>query len=139
MEKGFDPMPTAESWQLSNAPVLSMAAHLSALTIFDEIGMEKLRHKTIRLSGYLEFLIDEISSELNVNLEILTPRNWEERGCQLSIVAHGYGKKLFEKLMTEGVIVDWREPNVIRMAPVPLYNSFEDVYRFGQILKSALQ
>ena len=139
MEKGFDPMPTAESWQLSNAPVLSMAAHLSALTIFDEIGMEKLRHKTIRLSGYLEFLIDEISSELNVNLEILTPRNWEERGCQLSIVAHGYGKKLFEKLMTEGVIVDWREPNVIRMAPVPLYNSFEDVYRFGQVLKSALQ
>ena len=87
----------------------------------------------------MEFLIDEISSELNVNLEILTPRNWEERGCQLSIVAHGYGKKLFEKLMTEGVIVDWREPNVIRMAPVPLYNSFEDVYRFGQILKSALQ
>ena len=139
MEKGFDPMSTAESWQLSNAPVLSMAAHLSALTIFDDVGMEKLRNKTIRLSGYLEFLIDEISSELNVNLEILTPRNWEERGCQLSIVAHGYGKKLFEKLMTEGVIVDWREPNVIRMAPVPLYNSFEDVYRFGQVLKNALQ
>jgi len=138
MEKGFNPMPTAESWQLSNAPVLAMAAHLASLDIFNDVGMERLREKTILLSGYLEYIIDEISQELGVNLEIITPRNWEERGCQLSIIAHGYGKQLFDQLMSKGVVVDWREPNVIRMAPVPLYNSFMDVYEFGQILKKAL-
>jgi len=138
MEKGFNPMPTAEAWQLSNAPVLAMAAHLASLDIFNDVGMDRLREKTILLSGYLEYIIDEISQELGVNLEIITPRAWDERGCQLSIVAHGYGKQLFDQLMNEGVVVDWREPNVIRMAPVPLYNSFMDVYEFGQILKKAL-
>jgi len=138
MEKGFKPIPTAEAWQLSNAPVLAMAAHLASLDIFNDVGMERLREKTILLSGYLEYIIDVTSQELGVNLEIITPRAWEERGCQLSIVAHGYGKQLFDQLMSEGVVVDWREPNVIRMAPVPLYNSFMDVYKFGQILKKAL-
>jgi kynureninase len=138
MEKGFNPMPTAESWQLSNAPVLAMAAHLASLDIFNDVGMERLREKTILLSGYLEYIIDEISQDLGVNLEIITPRAWEDRGCQLSIIAHGYGKQLFDQLMSKGVVVDWREPNVIRMAPVPLYNSFMDVYEFGQILKNSL-
>ena len=138
MEKGFNPMPTAEAWQLSNAPVLAMAAHLASLDIFNDVGMDRLREKTILLSGYLEYIIDEISQELGVNLEIITPRAWDERGCQLSIIAHGYGKQLFDQLMSKGVVVDWREPNVIRMAPVPLYNSFMDVYEFGQILKKAL-
>jgi len=138
MEKGFDPIPTAESWQLSNAPVLGMAAHLASLTMFDEVGMESLRAKTLLLSGYLEHVIDSIAEEVGANLEIITPRDWKRRGCQVSVVAHGYGKKLFDHLMSESVIADWREPNVIRMAPVPLYNSFSDVYNFGQILKAGL-
>lgn len=138
MEKGFVPMPTAEAWQLSNAPVLSMAAHKASLEIFDEAGMDKLIAKAEKLTGYLEFVIDEINKDLQQKLEIITPRDKKQRGCQLSIVAHGRGKELFNKLMQAGVVSDWREPNVIRCAPVPLYNSFEDVYRFGEILKASL-
>lgn len=131
MQKGFIPMPTAEAWQLSNAPVFSMAAHKASLELFDEAGMEALCEKSKKLTGYLEFTIREIGNKL----EIITPK---ERGCQLSIVAHGRGKSLHDKLSAAGVIADWREPNVIRCAPVPLYNSFEDIYRFGEILRSAL-
>lgn len=145
MEKGFVPMPTAEAWQMSNAPVLSMAAHKASLDIFSEVGMDALVSKTEKLTGYLEFIVDDInktqeSSIKNPDgfLEIITPRDKKQRGCQLSIVAHGRGKELFNKLTEAGVISDWREPNVIRCAPVPLYNSFEDVYRFGEILKAAL-
>jgi kynureninase len=138
MEKGFVPMPTAEAWQLSNAPVLSMAAHKAAVDIFSEAGMDALVHKSEQLTGYLEFIIDEINKSLKQNLEIITPRDKKQRGCQLSIVAHGHGKSLFNKLTAAGVIADWREPNVIRCAPVPLYNSFEDVFRFGEILKNTL-
>lgn len=138
MEKGFNPIPGAEGWQMSNAPVFAMAAHNAALEIFDEVGMEKLRVKTEKLSGYLEFVIDEISKKHNNCLEIITPRDWKQRGCQVSVVAHGYGRDLFNKLMANGVMPDWREPNVIRMAPVPLYNSFEDVYRFGVKLEEAM-
>lgn len=141
MEKGFKPIKSAEAWQMSNAPVLTMAAHKAAIDIFEEVGMEKLLKKQRLLSGYLEFVIDEINSTLNdsdKSLEIITPRNWNERGCQVSVIAHGYGKDLFNTLTNESVISDWREPNVIRMAPTPLYNSFEDVYRFGEILKKAL-
>ena len=138
MEKGFVPMPTAEAWQKSNAPVLSMAAHKASVDIFNEVGMDALVSKAEKLTGYLEFLIDDINKGLEQKLEIITPRNKAERGCQLSIVAHGRGKELFNKLTAAGVISDWREPNVIRCAPVPLYNSFEDVYRFGEILKGAL-
>jgi len=144
MEKGFRPMQSAEAWQMSNAPVLTMAAHKAAIDIFDEVGMEKLLNKQRRLSGYLEFIVDDISEKhLNKEegkwLEIITPRNWDERGCQVSVIAHGFGKPLFDKLIAEGVISDWREPNAIRMAPVPLYNSFEDIYRFGEILTNALK
>jgi kynureninase len=141
MEKGFKPMKSAEAWQMSNAPILTMAAHKASVDIFEEVGMEKLLKKQKALSGYLEFIVDDINSSLNTpntSLEIITPRNWEERGCQVSVIAHGYGKDLFNQLTNEGVISDWREPNAIRMAPVPLYNSFEDVYRFGEILKRAL-
>lgn len=139
MEKGFVPIPGAEGWQLSNAPVFSMAAHNAALEIFDDVGMEKLREKTLKLSGYLEFIIDEISKKHNNCLEIITPRDWKQRGCQLSVIAHGYGRKLFDELMNHGVIPDWREPNVIRMAPVPLYNSFGDVWLFGERLDAAMK
>jgi kynureninase len=138
MEKGFVPMPTAEAWQLSNAPVLSMAAHKASVDIFAEVGMDALTAKAEVLTGYLEFIIDEINKGLTNKLEIITPRDKSQRGCQLSIIAHGRGKDLFNKLMAAGVISDWREPNVIRCAPVPLYNSFEDVWRFGDILKGAL-
>jgi kynureninase len=141
MEKGFNPMPTAEAWQISNAPVFSMAAHKAALDIFDEAGIGNLVIKTEKLTGYLEFVVDEINQEITESgkkLEIITPRDKKQRGCQLSIVAHGRGKELFQKLTDAGVISDWREPNVIRCAPVPLYNSFEDVYRFGAVLKASL-
>lgn len=139
MEKGFKPMPTAEAWQISNAPILSMAAHLAALRIYDEAGMDRLLEKSKHLTGYLEFIIDEINkTKFNGKntLEMITPK--KDRGCQISVVAHGYGKDLFIKLIEHGVIADWREPNVIRMAPVPMYNSFHDVYRFGKILNSIL-
>lgn len=142
MEKGFQPMKSAEAWQMSNAPVLTMAAHKASVDIFDEVGMDKLLKKQKTLSGFLEFVIDDINSKLNIpnrSLEIITPRNWNERGCQVSFIAHGYGKSLFDKLTSEGVISDWREPNAIRMAPVPLYNSYEDIYRFGEILTEALK
>ena len=145
MEKGFVPMPTAEAWQMSNAPVLSMAAHKASVDIFNEVGMDALVAKAEKLTGYLEFIVDEInktqeSSIKNQDgfLEIITPRDKKQRGCQLSIVAHGRGKELFNKLTEGGIISDWREPNVIRCAPVPLYNSFEDVFRFGEILKQSL-
>ena len=131
---------TVERWQLSNAPVFSMAACRASLDIFDEVGMDKLIEKSKKLTGYLEFVIEGINQQSAVGsrqLEIITPK--EGRGCQLSIIAHGMGKALHEKLTVAGVIADWREPNVIRCAPVPMYNSFEDVYRFGEILESSLR
>ena len=138
MDKGFKPMMTAEAWQVSNAPVVAMACHKAAIDIFEEAGMKSLIEKSEKLTGFLDFVISSINSEFRTpdsQLEIITPK---ERGCQLSIVAHGMGKSLHEKLTAKGVIADWREPNVIRCAPVPLYNSFEDVYRFGEILKNVI-
>ena len=144
MQKGFVPMPTAEAWQMSNAPVLSMSAHKAAVDMFEEVGMDALLEKAVKLTGYLEFVVDRINAENKLTkgqddfLEIITPRDKQQRGCQLSIVAHGKGKTLFNKLMEAGVITDWREPNVIRCAPVPFYNSFEDVWKFGNELKNIL-
>lgn len=139
MEPEFKPMPTAESWQLSNAPVLAMAVHKASLDIFMEAGMDRLRAKSIQLTAYLEFVITSVSeSSSNASFEIITPSEPEERGAQLSILVHGSGKELFDFLTNEGVIADWREPNVIRIAPVPMYNNFEDVYRFGEILKRGI-
>jgi len=141
MEKEFDPIPTAESWQMSNAPVLSMAAHKASLDIFEEAGIENLISKSKKLSAYLIYLIQQLNTELNskkFHLEIISPLNESERGCQVSIVAHGLGKNLFNKLTENGVIADWREPNVIRTAPVPLYNNFEDCWHFYSILKKIL-
>jgi len=140
MEPGFRPMEGAEGWQLSNAPILGMAAHLASLDIFDEVGMPAISKKRNDLTAYLEFIIEEISrNSEKVNFEIITPKEPTKRGAQLSILAHGQGKALFDKLSEQGVVADWREPNVIRVAPAPLYNSFEDVYRFGAALKAAIQ
>ncbi|MCB9223789.1 MAG: kynureninase [Crocinitomicaceae bacterium] len=140
MEPGFKPMKGAEGWQLSNAPVLGMAAHLASLDIFDEVGMDKLRSKSDELTAYLEEIIEDITQRKGhlCQFEIITPKDQSERGAQLSILAHGKGKAMFDALTKQGVIADWREPNVIRIAPVPLYNSFEDVYRFGQYLENAI-
>jgi kynureninase len=138
MDRVFKPMPTAEAWQVSNAPVFSMAVHRVALEQFDRAGIAELRKKSELLTAYLEFIIDEVARGTGEQLEIITPRDPAQRGCQLSVVAHGHGRRLFDGLTSRGVVADWREPNVIRMAPVPLYNTFEDVYRFGQILKECL-
>ena len=139
MAPDYISMGTAESWQMSNAPVFNMAIHNVSLNIFKEAGgMEVLRERSLRLTDYLEQTIGKVAEATGTNLEILTPCNHDERGCQLSIVAHGQGRMLFDTLSSNGVIVDWREPAVIRMAPVPLYNSFEDIARFGLILQDAL-
>lgn len=138
MQPGFDPIESAEAWQMSNAPVLSMAAHKASLDIFEQAGMSALRTKSLALTAYLEFIVKETAQSTGVALRILTPENPEERGCQLSIVVPGATKKLVHDLAARGVIVDWREPNVIRLAPVPLYNSFEDIYLFGQELKTII-
>ena len=134
MDKGFKAIPTAEGWQLSNAPILSMAAHKAALDIVEEAGMARLSAKGNMLSNYLLFIIDEINT--NQNIEVITPRNETQKGCQVSMLMKQNGKQFFDKLTQNGVIADWREPNVIRIAPVPLYNSFEDVWKFGEIMKS---
>ena len=141
MEPGFKPMYGAEGWQLSNAPVLGMAAHLASLDLFDEAGMDRIGAKRDSMTAYLEFVIEDISEKNKdrCTLEIITPKEVAKRGAQLSIVAHGQGKALFDELTRQGVIADWREPNVIRIAPAPLYNSYEDCYRFGDYLHNAIQ
>lgn len=141
MEPGFKPMPGADGWQLSNAPILGMAAHLASLDIFEEAGMDRIGEKRDVLTAYLEFVIDDISerNKDRASFELITPRNKKKRGAQLSIQAKGQGKALFDELTRLGVIADWREPNVIRIAPAPLYNSFEDCYWFGERLEKAIQ
>lgn len=138
MEKGFKPIPTAEGWQLSNAPVLSMAAHKASLDIFEEAGMERLHAKRKKLSAYLHFVIQEVNASQREKLiNVITPQQEERRGCQVSMLVRDKGRRIFEFLTKRGVIADWREPDVIRVAPVPLYNSFEDVWRFGRELEEA--
>jgi kynureninase len=140
MEPGFIPMPGAEGWQLSNAPVLGMAAHLASLELFHEAGMERIGRKRDVLTAFLEFIIQDVSerNKERCTFEIITPSEITKRGAQLSILVHGQGKSLFDKLSDEGVVADWREPNVIRIAPAPLYNSFEDCYWFGKLLEKSI-
>ncbi len=132
MRDGFDPIPGVESWQLSNPPILSMAAIKASLEIFAEAGMKNLRAKAVNLTGYLEFLLDEMEGD---TVRVITPRNPKERGTQLSIAVNNADKKLFDRITEAGVIADWREPDVIRVAPIALYNSYEDVWRFVDILR----
>lgn len=135
MKPEFEPTPTAESWQLSNPPILAMAPYLASLELFDEVGMPTLIAKREKLVAYLEFILRETSKEVAGSFEIITP---EARGCQLSVFLHGEGRGLFDYLMENGVVTDWREPNVIRLAPAPFYCSFEEMYRFGQLLKAGI-
>jgi len=132
MPDKFNPIASAEGWQLSNPPILSLAAIRASLSIFDEVGMDKLVTKSKKLTDYLVFLLNSIKSD---RIEIITPK---ERGCQLSIRVKNGNKDLFDTITKKGVIADWREPDVIRVAPIPLYNSFKDVFNFYSILKEAL-
>jgi kynureninase len=139
MEPDFDPVHGADGWQISNLPILSLAPYLASVEMFAEVGMKKLIQKRNLLTAYLEFILHEIDREIDgTEFEIITPQNQEERACQLSVYLHGQGRALFEFLMKNGVITDWREPNVIRLAPAPFYCSFEDMYEFGQILKKGI-
>ncbi len=135
MRDEFDQLPGAEGWQLSNPPILSMAAIRASLDVFKEAGFDKLCSKSIALTGYFEFLINQLN---NSDIKIITPLNPEERGCQLSIQVKNADKSLHKKLTDAGIITDWREPDVIRCAPVPLYNSFKDIYEFVERLKKVL-
>ena len=139
MEKGFDAIPTAEGWQTSNAPILSMAAHKASLDIFDEAGMDALQEKSKLLTGFLFFLLEEINKEADHPIQVITPSKENEHGCQVSILVERKGKEVFDELLKHGVLADWREPNVIRVAPVPLYNTFEEVWQFAHIFHKILK
>lgn len=138
MEPEFQPEPTADAWQISNASILAMAPYLASLEMFDEVGMPALIEKRNKIVTYLEFVLHEIDKDVDSSFEIITPSDQNERGTQISVFLHGEGKELFRYLMDQGVITDWREPNVIRLAPAPFYCSFEDMYEFGQILKKGI-
>lgn len=134
MEKGFRPMRGAAGWQLSNAQIFSFAAHKASLDLFAEADMENLRKKSLNLTAFLEFVIDDLNRKGH-HYQVITPRDPEQRGCQLSLRTGPGGKKLFDFLTGNGVICDWREPDVIRLAPTPMYNRFEDVWKLGAILE----
>jgi len=136
LEPEFIPVPSADGWQISNPPILAMAPLRASLAIFDEAGgMEQLREKSIRLTSYLQFLLEsDPNGRSEKRFTVITPRKENERGCQLSILVHEHGKEVFGKLEAAGVTCDFREPNVIRVAPTPLYNTFHEVWRFAKIL-----
>ena len=132
----FDPLPGAEGWQLSNPPIFQLAALRASLEIFDDVGMSNLRAKSEALTGYLEYLLSQIDDD---RISIITPSDPAQRGCQLSIRVKDSDKLLFDAITDRGVIADWREPDVIRVAPAPLYNSFNDVFSFSRILSECLR
>ena len=132
LEPDFIPVPSADGWQISNPPIFSMAPLRASLAIFGEVGgMEPLRAKSMKLTGYLESLLTQVGSK---KFSVITPKNPDARGCQLSILAHEHPKKLHDELIAADVKCDFREPNVIRVAPTPLYNTFHEVWRFAQLL-----
>ncbi|MEO5909865.1 MAG: kynureninase [Pelobium sp.] len=140
MDKGFIPEAGAEGWQVSTSPILLMATHKAALQVMNEAGFEKLRKKSILLTSYLEFIIQKVNDQVGEEfLKIITPTNANERGCQLSIICKRSGKTLFDALAAQNIIGDWREPNVIRLSPVPLYNTFSEIYFLGQTLLNNLK
>ncbi len=132
MEKGFVPKPDASGWCVSTSQVFNTVCLKASLEIFEEAGMENIRTKSVQLTAYLEFLLHQIP---NLNFEIITPVNVAERGTQLSLYFRENGKAIHDKMIANGVIVDYREPGVIRVAPAPLYCGYQDVYRFYEICK----
>jgi kynureninase len=139
MAPGFDAAQGADGWQVSTPPIVLMALHKAALDVFERAGgIEPIRMKSLILTGYFEFIINEINKISGFDLfKIITPKNRDERGCQLSIICSKNAKQIFDHLTKNGVIGDWREPNVIRLSPVPLYNSFTDVFDAGRILAAS--
>jgi len=139
MEKGFKPQQGAEGWQVSTPSMLLYAAHKASLDIFEEAGWKNILVKQKLLNNYLWFLLDKVNSNSNRSIiEIITPQNESERGCQVSMLMQERGRTIFDSLSKAGVMTDWREPNVIRIAPVPLYNTYEEVWRFANILKEVI-
>ncbi len=134
MANRISPIPDIDGWQLSNANVLSSAAHLASLSLFEEAGMDALRAKSVKMTYWLYSELEKFSEKIR----IITPKNQNERGCQLSLFMSSKGKEVYDELSRNGVICDWREPNVIRIAPAPLYNTFEEIGRFMQLLKAVL-
>jgi kynureninase len=140
MEKGFKPAPSAEGWQLSTPSILLYASHKASLDIFEEAGWSNIVTKGRKLSDYLLFLLDDILTSGNEGFfEVITPRDADKKGCQVSLLMLQNGKKVFDQLTLEGIITDWREPDLIRLAPVPLYNSFEEVWNFANTLRQILK
>ena len=136
MKRGYIPEPGATGWQMSNAPVFGMAVHLSSLEIFHKAGMENIRAKSKMLTAYLQETLKYVqNNNPALDFNVITPENPEHRGAQLSILVKENGKALFDYITENGVIADWREPNVIRLAPAPLYNSFTDIYELGETMK----
>jgi kynureninase len=138
MRKGFKPQPGVDGWQVSNVPIFQSAALLASLEIFNAAGMKALRRKSIALTGYLEYLLKNIDPA-GEQFTIITPADPQARGCQLSLIMKKNGKRIFQRLTQAGVIVDWREPGVIRLSPVPLYNTFEEIFKVSEIIKSSLK
>ena len=134
MPPGFLPTPGVEGWQLSNPPILPLAALRASMELFDEAGIASLRAKSERLTGYLATLLEQHPSD---NMSIITPDDPQQRGCQLSLRIKQNGKPIYDRLVQAGILCDWREPDIIRVAPVPLYNTFTDIYRFAKIFTEA--
>tara|TARA_A100001011_G_C14240903_1_gene813214 strand:- start:903 stop:1613 length:711 start_codon:yes stop_codon:yes gene_type:complete len=133
MKNYFDPIPGVDGWMLSNANIISSAAHLASLDMFEKVGIHELRKKSVLLTGYLEYLLKN-NVAIKPHINILTPKNKSERGCQLSLYFYNQGRRAFDHLAKNGVVLDWREPNVIRVAPVPFYNTFQEVGRVVDLL-----
>jgi kynureninase len=137
MEKGFKPIESAEGWQLSTPSMILYACHAAALKVFEDAGWENLLEKQQHLNAYLWYLLNELNrSQPEQVIQVLTPA--QERGCQVSLFMLKNGKQIYDSLMAQDIIVDWREPNVIRLAPVPLYNTFADVWNFYEAIKKML-
>lgn len=135
MREDFDPAPGVESWQISCQPILSLAPIKASLEMFEAAGMKPLRNKSILLTGYLEFLLNNLNND---KIEIITPKLQAERGCQLSLKIKGGDKEIYNRLIEKGFVMDWRNPNVVRVAPTPLYNGYEEVWRFVQALEEII-
>ena len=133
MKNYFDPIPGVDGWMLSNANIISSTAHLASLDMFEKVGIHELRKKSVLLTGYLEYLLKN-NVAIKPHINILTPENKSERGCQLSLYFYNQGRRAFDHLAKNGVVLDWREPNVIRVAPVPFYNTFQEVERVVDLL-----
>lgn len=138
MKKGFIPVQSAEGWQLSTPPFLQMACHKAALDIFEEAGMDRLFTKTNLMNNYLRYLLKEINRKKPV-MRIITPEEHAGKNCQVSMLVNHKGKELFDLIRGEGIMADWREPDVIRIAPVPLYNTFTEIHTFGDVLKRSVE